>query len=45
VVWRRSKLGLRMSEAEVGALDEWLRNYRAATGGSAQPRSGRASAV
>jgi glycerol-3-phosphate dehydrogenase len=45
VVWRRSKLGLRMSAAEVGTLDDWLRQFRAATGGSAQPRSGRASAV
>ena len=45
VVWRRSKLGLRMSAAEVGALDDWMRQFRAATGGSAQPRSGRASAV
>lgn len=25
VVWRRSKLGLRMSVAEVAALDEWMR--------------------
>ena len=24
VVWRRSKLGLRMSEAEVAALDDWM---------------------
>ena len=45
VVWRRSKLGLRMSAAEIGALDDWMRQFRAATGGSAQPRSGRASAV
>ncbi|NBN65176.1 glycerol-3-phosphate dehydrogenase [Microvirga tunisiensis] len=26
VVWRRSKLGLRLSAAEVAALDEWIRN-------------------
>ncbi|QGX99361.1 glycerol-3-phosphate dehydrogenase [Roseovarius faecimaris] len=25
IVWRRSKLGLRMSEAEISALDEWMR--------------------
>jgi glycerol-3-phosphate dehydrogenase len=24
VVWRRSKLGLRMSESEIAALDEWM---------------------
>ncbi len=26
VVWRRSKLGLRMSEAEIAALDDWMQN-------------------
>jgi glycerol-3-phosphate dehydrogenase len=26
IVWRRTKLGLRMSAAEIAALDEWLRN-------------------
>ena len=42
VVWRRSKLGLRMSAAEVGALDDWMRQFRAATGGSARrDRGGR----
>jgi glycerol-3-phosphate dehydrogenase len=25
VVWRRSKLGLRMTPAEVAALDDWMR--------------------
>ena len=29
VVWRRSKLGLRMDAAEVAALDEWMRGARA----------------
>ena len=24
VVWRRSKLGLRMSKAEIAALDKWM---------------------
>jgi glycerol-3-phosphate dehydrogenase len=24
IVWRRSKLGLRMSQAEIAALDDWL---------------------
>lgn len=28
VVWRRSKLGLRMSQAEVAALDDWMKNAR-----------------
>ena len=29
VVWRRSKLGLRMSVAEISALDEWMRAHPA----------------
>ncbi|WP_343081428.1 glycerol-3-phosphate dehydrogenase [Ostreiculturibacter nitratireducens] len=29
VVWRRSKLGLRMSAEEIAALDEWMRNSAA----------------
>ncbi len=28
IVWRRSKLGLRLSSAEIIALDEWLRRTR-----------------
>jgi glycerol-3-phosphate dehydrogenase len=32
IVWRRSKLGLRMSAAEIAALDEWLTADRAQTG-------------
>ena len=28
VVWRRSKLGLRLSAAEVRALDEWIEAHR-----------------
>jgi glycerol-3-phosphate dehydrogenase len=28
VVWRRSKLGLRMSAAEISALDEWIAAHR-----------------
>ena len=27
IVWRRSKLGLRMSAADIGALDDWLKLY------------------
>jgi glycerol-3-phosphate dehydrogenase len=29
VVWRRSKLGLRLSAEQVAALDEWMTGYRA----------------
>ncbi|TDT74124.1 homodimeric glycerol 3-phosphate dehydrogenase (quinone) [Litoreibacter halocynthiae] len=28
IVWRRSKLGLRMSEAEINLLDEWMQTER-----------------
>jgi glycerol-3-phosphate dehydrogenase len=31
VVWRRSKLGLRLSSAEIAALDEWMAAHRAST--------------
>ena len=34
IVWRRSKLGLRMSAAEVAALDEWLTAQRPQAGRS-----------
>ena len=30
VVWRRSKLGLRLTEAEIAALDDWMRREGAA---------------
>src|SRR5205823_4692250 len=29
VVWRRSKLGLRLSADEIAALDEWIKGHRA----------------
>ena len=29
VVWRRSKLGLRLSSDEIAALDEWIKAHRA----------------
>ena len=29
IVWRRSKLGLRMTQADVATLDEWVRDCRA----------------
>jgi glycerol-3-phosphate dehydrogenase len=28
IVWRRSKLGLRLSAAEIAALDEWIAAHR-----------------
>jgi glycerol-3-phosphate dehydrogenase len=28
IVWRRSKLGLRLSPAEIAAIDEWIANHR-----------------
>jgi glycerol-3-phosphate dehydrogenase len=31
VVWRRSKLGLRLSAAEIAALDDWMAAHRALT--------------
>jgi glycerol-3-phosphate dehydrogenase len=30
IVWRRSKLGLRMSSAEISALDDWMAAQRIA---------------
>jgi glycerol-3-phosphate dehydrogenase len=32
IVWRRSKLGLRMSQAEIAALDDWLAAHRTQIG-------------
>ena len=26
VVWRRSKLGLRMDQKQIGALDQWIKD-------------------
>ena len=31
IVWRRSKLGLRLSAAEISALDDWIAANRAET--------------
>jgi glycerol-3-phosphate dehydrogenase len=31
-VWRRSKLGLRLSALEVAALDDWIAAHRPAAG-------------
>ena len=30
IVWRRSKLGLRLSPAEIAAIDDWIAAYRVA---------------
>lgn len=32
IVWRRSKLGLRMSQAEIAALEDWIADYRSQSG-------------
>ena len=32
IVWRRSKLGLRMSQAEIAALDDWLAAHHTQSG-------------
>jgi glycerol-3-phosphate dehydrogenase len=44
VAWRRSKLGLHMTAAEVGALADWMRQAGPAPGDGSQPQPGRASA-
>jgi glycerol-3-phosphate dehydrogenase len=28
IVWRRSKLGLRLSPAEIAAIDDWIAAHR-----------------
>jgi glycerol-3-phosphate dehydrogenase len=30
IVWRRSKLGLRLSAAEIAAIDDWIAAHRIA---------------
>jgi glycerol-3-phosphate dehydrogenase len=30
IVWRRSKLGLRLSPAEIAAIDDWIAAHRVA---------------
>jgi len=39
VLWRRTKLGLRLSEAEGGALEAWMRDQSAAGGAEAGRRA------
>lgn len=36
VVWRRSKLGLRLSTAQVDALDDWMAEYRQTASAAAE---------
>ncbi len=39
VLWRRSKIGLRLSEAERDALDAWMRDQTTAGGAEAAKRA------
>jgi glycerol-3-phosphate dehydrogenase len=41
IVWRRSKLGLRMSAAEISALDEWIAAHRLSGGRPLREAGGR----
>ena len=41
IVWRRSKLGLRMSPVEIAALEDWLAAHRTLTGRPRQEAGGR----
>ena len=36
VVWRRTKLGLRMDEGEIAALDQWMTDRRHGTEAAAE---------
>jgi glycerol-3-phosphate dehydrogenase len=38
VVWRRSKLGLRLTAEQAGALDTWMRQAASAAGGPSAPK-------
>jgi glycerol-3-phosphate dehydrogenase len=42
VVWRRSKLGLRMSAAEIAVLDAWMEAHRVQPERSLREAGGRA---
>ncbi|MEZ5820673.1 MAG: glycerol-3-phosphate dehydrogenase [Xanthobacteraceae bacterium] len=42
VVWRRSKLGLRLSPTEIGALDDWMSSHRTAGERAPSEAGGRA---
>jgi glycerol-3-phosphate dehydrogenase len=41
IVWRRSKLGLRLSAAEIAAVDDWIAAHRPAPASSLQQAGGR----
>jgi glycerol-3-phosphate dehydrogenase len=41
IVWRRSKLGLRLSPAEIAAIDDWIAAHRVSPAGSLREAGGR----
>jgi glycerol-3-phosphate dehydrogenase len=41
IVWRRSKLGLRLSPAEIAAIDDWIAAHRVLPEGSLREAGGR----
>ena len=41
IVWRRSKLGLRLSPAEIAAIDDWIANHRVPANGPLLEAGGR----
>ena len=41
IVWRRSKLGLRLSPAEIAAIDDWIRAHRVPLGSPLLEAGGR----
>jgi glycerol-3-phosphate dehydrogenase len=41
IVWRRSKLGLRLSATEIAALDEWIAAHRVSGGRPLREAGGR----
>jgi glycerol-3-phosphate dehydrogenase len=41
VVWRRSKLGLRLSTGEIAALDQWIKANNASGGRPLREAGGR----
>ena len=41
IVWRRSKLGLRLSPAEIAALDDWIATHRVSLGSPLREAGGR----
>ena len=41
IVWRRSKLGLRLTPLEIAAIDDWISAHRVAPEGSLREAGGR----